>query len=105
MLLCNMALLYCYIQRKNGRNIFGSTDSTMSRSSILEMYFSNSSGSHGGDSQSVNSDVSETIEENYEDEDSEEVASRERVDLWRQRHHKPMMTYPGQEHLQSTNMR
>ena len=86
LLLCNLALLYCYVQKKNGRNIFGSTQSTMSRSSILEMYFSNSgaSDSHSVDSQSIGSDDGGDM---AEDEDSDDVmASRERVDTWRGQH-------------------
>ena len=83
LLVCNLALLYCYVQRKNGRNIFGSGESTMSRSSILEMYFSSSShDTRSQSSQSINSDIDDTIDDNDED-DSDVISSRERVDMWR----------------------
>ena len=85
LLVCNLALLYCYIQRKNGRNIFGSSDSTMSRSSILEMYFSSSShDTRSQSSQSINSDVDDTLDQDDDEDDSDVISSRERVDMWRQ---------------------
>ena len=100
LLVCNMALLYCYVQRKKGRNIFGSDDSTMSRSSILEMYFSNSSGRDSrSDSQSINSDVDDTLNDDFEDDnDSATMDSRDIVDMWRQRDQpKPHAIYPGRD--------
>ena len=81
LLVCNLLLLYCYTQRKRGSDMFGTTESTMSRSSILEMYFSASEGSDRtvSDSQSVGSDVDTRLE----DEEEEEVSSGARVDMWR----------------------
>ena len=62
--------------------MFGTTESTMSRSSILEMYFSASEGSDRtvSDSQSVGSDVDTRLAAEEED----EVSSGARVDMWRE---------------------
>ena len=66
LLLCNLGLLYCYLRRRGS--------DTMSRSSILEMYFSSTSSNQENsdyDSQSVGS------------ESESELESRERVRRWR----------------------
>ena len=66
LLLCNLALLYCYLRRRGS--------DTMSRSSILEMYFSSTSSNQDNsdyDSQSVGS------------ESESELEGRERVRRWR----------------------
>ena len=66
LLLCNLGLLYCYLRRRGS--------DTMSRSSILEMYFSSTSSNQGNsdyDSQSVGS------------ESESELEGRERVNRWR----------------------
>ena len=85
LLICNLALLYCYVQRKNGRNIFGSSESTMSRSSILEMYFSNSGDGESVGSRSDSQSIGSVDADDDMEDDSDIVASRERVDMWR--HH------------------
>ena len=79
LLICNLALLYCYVQRKQGLL----SDSTMSRSSILEMYFSSSS--DRADSQSVGSENDEDLDTSLDDEEESEgtLETLERVDRWR----------------------
>ena len=66
LLICNLALLYCYVQRRQGLL----SDSTMSRSSILEMYFSSSDHSDRADSQSVGSE--EDLDTSLDDEEESE---------------------------------
>ena len=63
LLLCNLALFYCYLRRRGS--------DTMSRSSILEMYFSSTSSQDN--SQFTGSDS----------ESDSELEGRERVRRWR----------------------
>ena len=63
LLLCNLGLLYCYLRRRGS--------DTMSRSSILEMYFSSTSSQDN--SQFTGSDS----------ESDSELEGRERVRRWR----------------------
>ena len=81
LLICNLALLYCYVQRRQGLL----SDSTMSRSSILEMYFSSSD---GADSQSVGFENDEDLDTSLDDEEESEgtLETLERVDRWRRGH-------------------
>ena len=81
LLICNLALLYCYVQRRQGLL----SDSTMSRSSILEMYFSSSDQSDRADSQSVGSENEEDLDTSLDGEEESEgtLETLERVDRWR----------------------
>ena len=79
LLVCNLALLYCYVQRRQGLL----SDSTMSRSSILEMYFSSSDRSDRAESQSVGSVNDEDLDMDEDEESEDTWETRERVDRWR----------------------
>ena len=74
LLLCNLGLLYCYLNRKPG--LFGGSSDSMTRSSILEMYFASSyNDTRSEDSRSYTSDRSETLSDS-------EITSRARIDTW-----------------------
>ena len=74
LLLCNLGLLYCYLNRKSG--IFGGSSDSMTRSSILEMYFSSSyNDTRSDDSRSYTSERSETLSDS-------EITVRPRIETW-----------------------
>ena len=75
LLLCNLGLLYCYFKRKSG--IFGGSSDSMTRSSILEMYFSSSynDDTKSEDSRSFTSERSETLSDS-------DMTNRPRIETW-----------------------